>query len=187
MGRIKIWKGSVEQSASSAGRETSRCIKRIPSRVFFIVVDKWGGRKSFSDSSRSRAAWWRLSRPRQGLSWCLVFTHAQTDRFPCWGVSQKFLVASLTVRDAVSPGRSCSRTSPATSRKCPAPLPGLEAGVSQHGDKIYCLSFLNDAPRSFQTPSKNGPGTGSVGHALRWMLHVLPCLRCMTGNNRGCL
>lgn len=77
--------------------------KKNSRRVVIIDVDKWGGRKSFSDSSRFRL-------PRRGLSWCLLFTHAQTDPVPCWGISQKFPVAPVAAADAVSPGRSCTRT-----------------------------------------------------------------------------
>lgn len=89
------------------------------------------------------------------------------------GMSQKFLVASLTVRDAVSPGRSCTRTSPATSRKCPAPLPGLEAGVSQHGNKIYCLSFLNNALAHFKHLLKMDLGQEVLG-----MRYAECCMSC---------
>lgn len=51
----------------------------------------------------------------------LVFgIHTCPDRFPCWGISQKFLVVPLTVTDAVSPGRSCTR-------RLPLPLHGSVA------------------------------------------------------------
>lgn len=114
-----------------------------------------------------------LVSPSPGVE--LVFgIHTCPDRpLPMLGMSQKFLVASLTVRDAVSPGRSCTRTSPATSRKCPAPLPGLEAGVSQHGNKIYCLSFLNNALAHFKHLLKMDLGQEVLG-----MRYAECCMSC---------
>lgn len=136
MGRIKIYEKEMWNNMQRVQEgETSGCIKRLPSRVVVFKLQMWC-RKFFSECSRSYVA--DFSSP--GLE--LVFgIHtcsfgAQADSFPYWGVSQAFLVVSLTVTDAWTPRAPGQNGRPLRGNLTHG-FPWSKTGVSQN----HCLTF----------------------------------------------